>query len=191
MEQAKCPDSRVLAARARYRQEWRRSDGPRERYLIRWDFTQKGWTVESTIRRVVGEGRDSGLPPGPEHLSTAKEARGRRAWFCTFSFVLIRSPSNWIRGDASKVVTPRSTCHQDWMMIRCNPACLLPVPLRGHRVTCSFPRFDAALQHLDVGKALRPVFRCLTGSARFSGSTSIEDDFLRFWERCQTGLQAG
>ena len=47
-----------------------------------------------------------------------------------------------------------------------------------HRVASSFPRFDTALKHLDVGKALLTVFGCLTGSARFGGSGSIEDDFL-------------
>jgi hypothetical protein len=51
--------------------------------------------------------------------------------------------------------------------------------LRGHRVTGSFPCCDAALEHFDVGKAFRPVFSCQTGSARFGGSRSIENDFLR------------
>jgi hypothetical protein len=48
-----------------------------------------------------------------------------------------------------------------------------------HRVSGSLPRLDSAFQHLDVGKALRLIFCCLTGSARFGGSSSIEDDFLR------------
>ena len=63
--------------------------------------------------------------------------------------------------------------------------------LAGHRVTRSFPGCDSALQHFDVGKALLLVFRCLTGSARFSGSRSIEDDFLRLRERRHSGLEAG
>jgi len=50
-----------------------------------------------------------------------------------------------------------------------------------HRVSRSFPRLDSAFQHPNVRKALRLVFRCLTDSARFGGSRSIEDDFLRLW----------
>jgi hypothetical protein len=50
-----------------------------------------------------------------------------------------------------------------------------------HRVTRSFPRFDATFQHLHVGKALLPIFRCLTDSGRFARSSSIEDDFLCLW----------
>src|SRR4029077_12511279 len=50
-----------------------------------------------------------------------------------------------------------------------------------HRVSRSLPRLDAAFQHLGVRKALRLVFRCLTDSARFARSPSIEDDFLGLW----------
>jgi hypothetical protein len=50
-----------------------------------------------------------------------------------------------------------------------------------HRVSRSLPRLDSAFQHLDVRKALRLIFRCLTDSGRFGGSRSIEDDFLRLW----------
>jgi hypothetical protein len=50
-----------------------------------------------------------------------------------------------------------------------------------HRVSGSLPRLHSAFQHLDVGKALRLIFRCLTDSARFPRSRSIEDDFLRLW----------
>jgi hypothetical protein len=50
-----------------------------------------------------------------------------------------------------------------------------------HRVSRSLPRLDSAFQHLGVRKALRLVFRCLTDSARFARSRSIEDDFLRLW----------
>jgi hypothetical protein len=50
-----------------------------------------------------------------------------------------------------------------------------------HRVSRSLPRIDSAFQHLDVRKALLPIFRCLTDSARFARSRSIEDDFLRLW----------
>jgi hypothetical protein len=48
-----------------------------------------------------------------------------------------------------------------------------------HRVSRSLPRLDPAFQHLEVHKALRLVFRCLTDSATFAWSRSIEDDFLR------------
>jgi hypothetical protein len=56
----------------------------------------------------------------------------------------------------------------------------VPRPLRRsiHRVSRSLPRLDSAFQHLDVCKALRLVFRCLTDSARFAWSRSIEDDLL-------------
>ena len=59
------------------------------------------------------------------------------------------------------------------------------------RVSRGLPRLDSAFQHLDVRKALRLVFRCLTDSARFGGSRSIEDDFLRFWQRVYTRLKGG
>jgi hypothetical protein len=58
-----------------------------------------------------------------------------------------------------------------------------------HRVSRSLPRLDAAFQHLDVRKALLLVFRCLTDSAGFAGSSSIEDDFLRLWQRGRAGLE--
>jgi hypothetical protein len=60
-----------------------------------------------------------------------------------------------------------------------------------HRVSRSLPRLDSAFQHLDVGKALLLIFRCLTDSARFGGSRSIEDDFLCLRQRRRPGLQAG
>src|SRR5580692_2952573 len=60
-----------------------------------------------------------------------------------------------------------------------------------HRVSRSLPRLDSAFQHLDVGKALRLIFRCLTDSAGFAGSTSIENDFLSLRQRRRPGLQAG
>ena len=60
-----------------------------------------------------------------------------------------------------------------------------------HRESRSLPRLDSAFQHLDVGKTLRLVFRCLTDSARFGGSSSIEDDFLCLRQRRRSGLQAG
>src|SRR5580693_7484676 len=40
-----------------------------------------------------------------------------------------------------------------------------------HRVSRSLPRLDSAFQHLDVGKALLLIFRCLTDSAGFARST--------------------
>jgi hypothetical protein len=43
------------------------------------------------------------------------------------------------------------------------------------RVSRSLPRLDSAFQHLDVGKALLLIFRCLTDSTGFAGSTSIEN----------------
>src|SRR5258708_28118555 len=63
--------------------------------------------------------------------------------------------------------------HQNWF---CRP---VPRPLRRsiHRVSRSLPRLDSAFQHLDVRKALRLIFRCLTDSTRFAGSSSIENDF--------------
>jgi len=60
-----------------------------------------------------------------------------------------------------------------------------------HRVSRSLPRLDSAFQHLDVGKALLLIFRCLTDSARFAGSSSIENDFLRLWQRGRAGLELG
>jgi hypothetical protein len=60
-----------------------------------------------------------------------------------------------------------------------------------HRVSRSLPRLDSAFQHLDVRKALRLVFRCLTDSARFGGSRSIKDDFLRLRQGPRSELQAG
>jgi hypothetical protein len=60
-----------------------------------------------------------------------------------------------------------------------------------HRVSRSLPRLDSAFQHLDVGKALRLVFRCLTDSARFAWSRSIEDDFLQLWQGVYPRLEAG
>src|ERR1700686_1756295 len=60
-----------------------------------------------------------------------------------------------------------------------------------HRVSRSLPRLDSAFQHLDVRKALRLIFRCLTDSARFGGSRSIEDDFLRLRQRVYPRLEAG
>jgi hypothetical protein len=60
-----------------------------------------------------------------------------------------------------------------------------------HRVSRSLPRLDSAFQHADVRKALRLIFRCLTDSARFAGSSSIEDDFLRLWQRGRAGLELG
>jgi hypothetical protein len=63
--------------------------------------------------------------------------------------------------------------------------------LRGHRVAGSFPCFDTALEHFDVGKAFRPVFGCLTDSARFGGSRSIENDFLRLRQRSQPRSEIG
>ena len=59
-----------------------------------------------------------------------------------------------------------------------------------HRVSRSLPRLDSAFQHFDVCKALLLVFRCLTDSARFGGSRSIEDDFLRLWQRVYPRLEA-
>jgi hypothetical protein len=60
-----------------------------------------------------------------------------------------------------------------------------------HRVSRSLPRLDSAFQHRDVRKALLLVFRCLTDSARFARSSSIEDDFLRLWQRGRAGLELG
>ena len=60
-----------------------------------------------------------------------------------------------------------------------------------HRVSRNLPRLDSAFQHLDVRKALRLIFRCLTDSTRFGGSSSIEDDFLCLRQRRRPGLQAG
>ena len=60
-----------------------------------------------------------------------------------------------------------------------------------HRVSRSLPRLDPAFQHLDVRKALLLVFRCLTDSARFGGSSSIENDFLCLWQRRRPGLKGG
>jgi len=60
-----------------------------------------------------------------------------------------------------------------------------------HRVSRSLPRLDSAFQHLNVGKSLCLIFRCLTDSARFGGSSSIEDDFLCLRQRRRSGLQAG
>jgi hypothetical protein len=60
-----------------------------------------------------------------------------------------------------------------------------------YRVSRGLPPLDSAFQHLDVGKALRLVLRCLTDSARFGGSSSIEDDFLCLRQRRRPGLQAG
>jgi hypothetical protein len=47
------------------------------------------------------------------------------------------------------------------------------------RIAGGFPGFDAALERLDVGEAVRLVLRCLTGSARLGGSGAVENDFLR------------
>jgi len=63
--------------------------------------------------------------------------------------------------------------------------------LRGHRVAGSFPCFYTALEHFDVGKAFRPIFGCLTDSARFGGSRSIENDFLRLRQRSQPRSEIG
>jgi hypothetical protein len=63
--------------------------------------------------------------------------------------------------------------------------------LRGHRVSGSLPCFDAALEHFDVGKAFRPVFGCLTDSARVGESRSIENDFLRLRQRSQPRSEVG
>src|SRR6266404_5115708 len=60
-----------------------------------------------------------------------------------------------------------------------------------HRVSRSLPRLDSAFQHLDVRKALFLVFRCLTDSARFGGSSSIENDFLCLRQRRRPRLEAG
>jgi hypothetical protein len=60
-----------------------------------------------------------------------------------------------------------------------------------HRVSRNLPRFDTAFQHRDVLKALRLILRCLTDSAGFAGSTSIENDFLCLRQRRRSGLQAG
>ena len=60
-----------------------------------------------------------------------------------------------------------------------------------HRVSRSLPRLDSAFQHFDVRKAPLLVFRCLTDSARFAGSSSIENDFLCLRQRRRPGLQAG
>jgi hypothetical protein len=60
-----------------------------------------------------------------------------------------------------------------------------------HRVSRSLPPLDSAFQHLDVGKTLRLIFRCLTDSAGFARSRSIEDDFLCLRQRRRSGLQAG
>jgi hypothetical protein len=60
-----------------------------------------------------------------------------------------------------------------------------------HHVTSSLPRLDSTFHHLDVRKALLLVFRCLTDSTRFAGSSSIEDDFLSFWQRGYQGLELG
>lgn len=57
--------------------------------------------------------------------------------------------------------------------------------LRGHRVAGSFPCLNTTLKHFDVAKAFRPVFGCLTDSARVSESRSIENDFLRLRQRSQ------
>ena len=59
-----------------------------------------------------------------------------------------------------------------------------------HRVSRSLPRFHTAFEHRDVLKALRPVFRCPTDSGGFARSSSIEDDFLRLWQRLYTRLEA-
>jgi len=60
-----------------------------------------------------------------------------------------------------------------------------------HRVSRSLPCLYPTFQHGNVLKALRPVFRCLTDSAGFAGSTSIENDFLCLRQRRRPGLQAG
>jgi len=52
-------------------------------------------------------------------------------------------------------------------------------------------RFDTALEHFDVGKAFRPIFGCLTDSARVGESRSIENDFLCLRQRRRPGLQGG
>src|SRR5579864_3230232 len=59
------------------------------------------------------------------------------------------------------------------------------------RVSGALPGFDSALERLHVGKALFPIFGCLTGSASLGGSGSIEDDFLRLRQRAHLELEAG
>ena len=70
-----------------------------------------------------------------------------------------------------------------WVALALTELFPMPRPLRRsiHRVSRSLPRLNTAFQHLDVRKALRLVFRCLTDSARFGGSRSIKNDLLRLW----------
>ena len=59
-----------------------------------------------------------------------------------------------------------------------------------HRVSGGLPRLHPAFQHRDVLKALLLIFRCLTGSGGFGRSRSIENDFLRLWQRLHPRLEA-
>jgi hypothetical protein len=62
--------------------------------------------------------------------------------------------------------------------------------LHRHRIACGGPRFNAALECLDVGKPLRPEVRCLTDSTAFGGSSAVENEFLCLRQRTDSGLKA-
>jgi len=106
---------------------------------------------------------------------------------CFFSSAITFGKRCTLAARCSVFVSMTSLCHT----VRTTINCLITSKSSIHRVSRSLPRSDTALQHLDVGKTLLSIFRCLTDSAGFAGSASIENDFLCLRQRRRPGLQAG